>query len=218
MISIVAVGSTTGMGPHRYAAVRAAIIGSTSDTECVVSMWTAVDLAARGESWTALRVLWRQQDIDASLRAERASATWVSDAFVRPCKSLCLPSRFFQSAIGAASVNTVRDTRRCRPSRNGPHVAVTASGSEHRRRSAPFGRPGSSWRDRCSNRVSRMPLIDGSRRYREIAPARHGLGLDRRIRPKSIAAEGRRIPQASPFASPTAFTAGGKGSCLCSRV
>src|SRR4051794_32650736 len=91
---MVAVGSTTGMGLHCYAAVRAAIVGFTSDTACMVSMWTAADLAARGEAWTSPRVLRRQQDIDESLRAERASATWVSDAFARPCKSLNLRSGF----------------------------------------------------------------------------------------------------------------------------
>jgi len=212
VILMVAVGSTTEMGRHRYAVVWIAIVGFTSDTACVVSMWTAVDLAARGESWPALRMLWRQQDIDASRRAERASATWVSDAFARPCKSLCLPSSFFESVTGAVSVNAVRDTRRCRPSKNGPHVAVTASGSEHRRRSAPFGRSGSSWRDRRSSTSFPMSPRGRSHRYREMAPARHGLGSDRRIRPRSIAAEARWIPRASPVASRTAFAAGGNGS------
>jgi hypothetical protein len=76
---MVAVGSATGMGRHSHAATRAVLVQAAPDTAFAESKWAAADLAADGELWSPAGVL-LPRDIEVTLRADRATGTWVSDA------------------------------------------------------------------------------------------------------------------------------------------
>ena len=73
-------------------------------------MWAAADLAAYEELWIAAGVLLHQRDIEATLQADRATGTWMSDALARPCKSSCLLHSCGEKATGAASANSAHAT------------------------------------------------------------------------------------------------------------